>query len=31
MSKQSLEEFEEGITLEDIREVLIEAGEVNHA
>ncbi len=26
MKKKSLQQFEEGITLEDIREVLIEAG-----
>ncbi len=26
MKKQSLQQFEEGITLEDIREVLMDAG-----
>lgn len=26
MKKQSLQQFEEGITLDDIRDVLIEAG-----
>lgn len=31
MKKQSLQQFEEGITLEDIREVLSEAGKRNHA